>query len=120
MKHDHCKQDLFYKPPNVIYDHIQRAVQHKQNSMHAFTIMRFQKGKQVNGKGKKLWAVLGSTAGDKTVVLAAQNNEWCVKNATNLFGEGLAVLSFAVEDNIAIVINWVANGNHTKHIKWQL
>jgi len=76
MKHDHCKQDLFYKPPNVIYDHIQWAVQHKQNSMHAFTIMRFQKGKQVNGKGKKLWAVLGSTAGDKTVMLAAQNNEY--------------------------------------------
>jgi len=42
------------------------------------------------------------------------------RNSTNLFGEGLTVIPCAVKDNIAPVVNAVANGNKTKHIKWPL
>jgi hypothetical protein len=43
-----------------------------------------------------------------------------VRNSTNLFGEGLTVIPFAIKDNIAPVVNGVAKSTHTEHIKWPL
>ena len=37
---------------------------------------------------------------------------------TNLFSEGLTVIPCPVEDNIAIVINGITQGNHTEDTEW--
>lgn len=36
---------------------------------------------------------------------------------TNLHAEGLAVVSCALEENVAFVVNRVTNGNHTVDMK---
>jgi hypothetical protein len=45
-----------------------------------------------------------------------QNGKQDVRGATNLFGEGLAVVSCAAEDNVAIEVDGVTNCDDAEHV----
>ena len=83
------------------------------NSKHAGLVLS---NDNTSGRQGSWWETMISSSGGK----ARSNNqesESLVWNDTNLLGKDLAAFSRVVKDHIAIVINYIAYGNHAKHME---